>query len=136
MKLRVTQSFVQILRRTFFLCRAASSPTLSHFSCAGLPVRLRCPLGSVAERFPFSAEPMGPTPDTKNAFDELVCAAEESGDNGLVVLDEDVKEQISDAIKDGLGADYDAVIMQRQVPAVLGCLRSVHQQWLWRCWRL
>ena len=61
--------------------------------------------------------------DTKNAFDELVCAAEESGDNGLVVLDEDVKEQILDAIKDGLGADYDAVVMQRQGPAVrwMGC---------------
>ena len=39
--------------------------------------------------------------DTKTAFDELVCAAEESGDNGLVVLDEDLKEQILDGIKDG-----------------------------------
>ena len=50
----------------------------------------------------------------------LVCAAEESGDNGLVVLDEDVKEQILDAIKDGPGADYD---VQRQIPAVrwTGC---------------
>ena len=51
--------------------------------------------------------------DTKNAFDELVCAPEESGDNGLVVLDEDVKEQILDAIKDGLGADCEAAILQR-----------------------
>ena len=41
----------------------------------------------------------------------------ERGENGLVVLDEDVKEQILDAIKDGLGADCDAAIMQRQVPA-------------------
>ena len=58
---------------------------------------------------------------TKNALDELVCAAEESGDNGLIVLDVDVKEQILGAIKDGLGADHDAV--QRQVPAVrwTGC---------------
>ena len=59
--------------------------------------------------------------DTKNAFDDFVCAAEESGDNGLVELDEDVKEQILDAIKDGLGADIwveVAMNMQRQVPAV------------------
>ena len=39
--------------------------------------------------------------DTKNAFGELVCAAEESGDNGLVVMDEDLKEQILDGVKDG-----------------------------------
>ena len=59
--------------------------------------------------------------DTKNAFDELVCAAEESGDNGLVVLDEDVKEQILDAIMDGLG-DYDAAAENRRgsTGAVLG----------------
>ena len=61
--------------------------------------------------------------DTKNAFDELVRAAEKSGDNRVVVLEEDVKEQILDAVKDGLGADNDAAIMQRQVPAVrwTGC---------------
>ena len=72
--------------------------------------------------------------DTKNACDDSVCAAEESGDNGLIELDEDVEEQILDAILDGLGANIwidVAVIMQRQVSAILGCLRSVHRQRLW-----
>ena len=38
-----------------------------------------------------------------NAFDDYVCAAEESGDNGLIELelDEDVEEQILDVTKDG-----------------------------------
>ena len=31
--------------------------------------------------------------DVKNAIDVYVCAAEESGDNGLIELDEDGKEQ-------------------------------------------
>ena len=71
---------------------------------------------------------------TKNACDDFVCAAEESGNNGLIELDEDVEEQILDAILDGLGASIwvdVAVSMQRQVPAVLVCLRSVHRQCLW-----
>ena len=72
--------------------------------------------------------------DTKNACDDSVCAAEESGDNGLIELHQDVEEQILDAILDGLGANIwidVAVNMQRQVPAVPGCLRSVHRQRLW-----
>ena len=57
--------------------------------------------------------------DTKNAFNKLVCTAEESGDNGLVVLDEDVKEQILDAIKDGLGAnDHAATISSSSLDGV------------------
>ena len=72
--------------------------------------------------------------DTKNACDDFVCAAEESGDNGLIELDEDVEEQILDAFLDGLGANIwvdVAVIMQRQVSAIRGCIRSVHRQRLW-----
>ena len=58
--------------------------------------------------------------DAKNASMVVVCAAKESSDNiGLVELDEDGKEQIVGAIKDGQsGADVwvdVAVIMQRQV---------------------
>ena len=33
-----------------------------------LPVRLRCPLGSVAERFPFSVEPLDSTLAFSSAF--------------------------------------------------------------------
>ena len=92
-----------------------------------------------AEECGDSAGALQKRADTKNACDDFVCAAEESGDNGLIELDEDVEEQILDAILDGLGASIwvdVAVRMQRQVPAVLGCLRSVHRQCLWRCWRL
>ena len=73
--------------------------------------------------------------DTKNAFDELVCAAEESGDNGFIELDEDVKEQTLDGIKDGLGADCEAAIMQRQVPAVrwIGANRARTSSRFHRC---
>ena len=59
--------------------------------------------------------------DAKNAFDVHVCAADESGDNGLIEFGEDGKEQFLDAIKDGWGADIwvsVAVNMQRQVPGI------------------
>ena len=44
--------------------------------------------------------------DLKVRVDAIVCATKESGDNtGLIELDDDLKEQILDAINDGMGAD-------------------------------